>query len=495
MPGFFSRISIRAKLLLGFGSVLTITVGLGLFTMQRMSLMNEAAEAIRTNYFPSVTTMSQLKGVADKLRIGEGRWVMSTDAKAMIEAQRVMDGLIRTYAEARKQYDALVDPGEEAEQYARLDPLWAKYLSLHGRMITSSPANANEAAAALFKGEMHEVYSALSALIDWDFEYNRSHGTTAAAVETGLYDGSIRVTVIVIAIATLATAAIGYSLVRGISAPLRAMAGAMRNLANQDFETIVPGIGRLDEIGGMAAAVEVFKANGLKAIALEREAVAARAKAEAQRSEAEARRAQDSAEDQTAITALAQGLDALANGNLTHQIPVEFAPKTQRLKDDFNRAASRLRDTMSTITAAIMGMASSTTEVTQAADDLSRRTEQQAASLEQTAAALEQITTTVRKTAEGAGHAQTVVSTAKADAEQSSEVVRETVQAMSEIEKSAHRWVRSSGSSRRSPSRRTCSHSMPGLRQRGPGTPDAASPSWPARSGPWRNARRGQRRR
>ena len=45
-------------------------------------------------------------------------------------------------------------------------------------------------------------------------------------------------------------------------------------------------------------------------------------------------------------------------------------------------------------------------EITKASDDLSRRTEQQAASLEETAAALEQITATVRKTAEDANEAR-----------------------------------------------------------------------------------------
>ena len=222
-----------------------------------------------------------------------------------------------------------------------------------------------------------------------------------------------------------------------ISRPLVQLSGAMRSLADGDLMTAVGGQQRRDEIGTMAKAVEVFKANSIKAVALETEVEAGREAALAVQTQSEAVRAREAAEDQAAITALAGGLDALANGNLTHQVTAALAPKTQQLKDDFNRAATRLRDTMATITAAIGGMTSGTTEITQAADDLARRTEQQAASLEQTAAALDQITITVRKTAEGASHAQAVVSTVKTDAEQSSEVVREAVQAMSEIEKSA----------------------------------------------------------
>jgi methyl-accepting chemotaxis protein len=64
---------------------------------------------------------------------------------------------------------------------------------------------------------------------------------------------------------------------------------------------------------------------------------------------------------------------------------------------------------------------------------LSRRTEQQAASLEQTAAALDEITVTVKRSADGAKQASATASGAKADAERSAPVVRDAVTAMGEI--------------------------------------------------------------
>jgi len=59
--------------------------------------------------------------------------------------------------------------------------------------------------------------------------------------------------------------------------------------------------------------------------------------------------------------------------------------------------------------------------------DLSRRTEQQAASLEKTAGALNAITATVKTTANGAVEARKMVGLAKAQAEQSDTVVKEPV--------------------------------------------------------------------
>ena len=72
-------------------------------------------------------------------------------------------------------------------------------------------------------------------------------------------------------------------------------------------------------------------------------------------------------------------------------------------------------------------------EISSASDDLSRRTEQQAASLEETAATLTEITETVKRSAEGAKLARDVVSNAKVDADKSAVVMGQAVEAMNAI--------------------------------------------------------------
>ena len=104
------------------------------------------------------------------------------------------------------------------------------------------------------------------------------------------------------------------------------------------------------------------------------------------------------------------------------------------MRDDFNSAVSQLQDAMKVIVSNVQGIRSGADEISHAADDLSRRTEQQAASLEETAAALDEITATVRRTAEGANHASTVVAAAKAEAELSGTVTSDAIVAMGQIE-------------------------------------------------------------
>lgn len=235
----------------------------------------------------------------------------------------------------------------------------------------------------------------------------------------------------------LLAAALGWLLTRMIATPIRSLTAVMGRLAEGDNAVEVPSVERKDEVGQIARAVQVFKDAAIEKLRVEAQAVELREGAEADRNRTEAEKAREAREDHVAVSALAAGLASLANGDLTHRIEVAFAPKTQQLKDDFNQAMAQLQETMATISGAVGAMKTGTGEISQAADDLSRRTEQQAASLEETAAALDQITTTVKKTAEGARQAARVSGEARSGAEKSGAVVREAVSAMDQIEKSS----------------------------------------------------------
>ena len=224
---------------------------------------------------------------------------------------------------------------------------------------------------------------------------------------------------------------------RWIVAPLGGLQSVMGKLANGQLDTPVDGADRKDEIGGMARAVQVFKDAGLEKIRLEQEAAEARREAEAERQRA-ALLSQDAAERQAAVVAaLASGLDHLAEGDLTFRLRDAFAADYEKLRSDFNGAVDKLEATLAVITETAQGIRSGVGQISEAADDLSKRTEQQAANLEETAAALDQITATVKKTAEGAQTATRAVATTKADAERSGEIVRQAVAAMGAIESSS----------------------------------------------------------
>lgn len=95
------------------------------------------------------------------------------------------------------------------------------------------------------------------------------------------------------------------------------------------------------------------------------------------------------------VDQLAASLTALSGGDLTQDVATPFIPTLEKLRLDFNAAVGKLRGAMQVVAQNATGIAAGAQQVRSASDDLSKRTEQQAASVEETAAALEEITTTV----------------------------------------------------------------------------------------------------
>ncbi|WP_166143689.1 methyl-accepting chemotaxis protein [Methylosinus sp. RM1] len=235
----------------------------------------------------------------------------------------------------------------------------------------------------------------------------------------------------------LGVAASLYISGREIGAPIARLAEQMGDIAEGDLGVAVEGIARGDEVGAMARALDTFKRN-----AQELRAAEARAAEERRRSdESEARRKAEQAaverEREAALRAIGDGLEKLASKNLAYRLANEMPDAYRRLQSDFNAAMDQLEAALRLVAGGADAIESGSSQIAMAADDLARRTEQQAAGLEQTAAALEEITTTVKKSAEGAGHASDIVGATKSEAEKSGAIVRRAVDAMGRIERSS----------------------------------------------------------
>jgi len=139
------------------------------------------------------------------------------------------------------------------------------------------------------------------------------------------------------------------------------------------------------------------------------------------------------------VTSLATGLNRLAEGELTKPIDTVFSEEYEQLRQDFNDALKTLETVVKTITGTADGMKNQVGKLSDSSKELSHRTESQAATLEETAAALDEITAAVQQTAEGASQTSSAVEQTRGEAQESSEIVRLTVDAMGEIETSSRK--------------------------------------------------------
>jgi methyl-accepting chemotaxis protein len=246
-----------------------------------------------------------------------------------------------------------------------------------------------------------------------------------------LFIGGVLITVAVLAALFFASAAL-------VRAPLAGLTRSVDALSAGRYDQPVSGVAGGDEIGTIARALDGFRhdlADGQRRRS-EQEAERALAEVERQRHEKEAEAfAQAQA---NAVTALGEGMEKLAEGDLIWRMHEDhFAADARKMPRDFNTAVESLQGTMAGILTAARSIRAGCAEISKASDDLAQRTERGAAGLEQTAAALDQITSTVKRSSEGAERARRVTQSAKVNAERSGSVVKEAVEAMGGIEKSS----------------------------------------------------------
>jgi methyl-accepting chemotaxis protein len=209
---------------------------------------------------------------------------------------------------------------------------------------------------------------------------------------------------------------------------------SLNRMLKDDLDTPVEGKDRADEFGEMALAAEALRQMSIEKRQMTESGRRERERNDADRAAQEAAKLEEETQIRFAVDTLGAGLNKLANGDLTVTIHQPFRADLEQVRGDFNRAVEKLQQVLGEVAVNTSSIDANSMQMRGAAEDLAKRTEQQAASLEETSAALEQITSTVKNSSERAGEAMTMVSGTKANAEQSSKVVSEAMQAMSRIE-------------------------------------------------------------
>jgi methyl-accepting chemotaxis protein len=425
------NIKISGKLIIVFAAIVAVVAVMCGAIYGRLQTINAAFQANHISRAIIVEANLALTALVEQQSAVRG--YVATHDRSFLSRQ---DEFQANFHAASRKLDSLASEASDKALIAKLQADAAKVKSEQDHLIELSrdPATADDARLHLATvGRLAKARDDVKAILKPQQDLMTVHATAlddavASASLTLLIGGFLTV---------LLAIGLGWLLNRSIAHPVASMTAAMGRLSNGDTSVIIPAIGQRDEVGRMADAVQIFKTNAIEKAALEKVSEADRQAVEAERRNTEALRASQAQDLARVVEALGGGLARLSAGDLTYRIDAAFTEDYAKLKGDFNLAVNTLQATIATILGRAQSLRASGVEITHASNDLSKRTEQQAASLEETAAALDEITATVRRTAEGAVEARNIVAQAKADAETSGQVVQDAVVAMTRIEDSA----------------------------------------------------------
>ncbi|GBR13361.1 methyl-accepting chemotaxis protein [Asaia spathodeae] len=434
---WFSDLTVYRKLAVGFGGILVILAISSAVIFQksreiaRITHMNAVSDLTIDLLDQADAALTRLPGSLSRYlathRPEDGRAIQDDEARVLQKAAQLRAILGKEKPESLSQIDA----------YTQMSKRYIDEAATPQAQLAADPARQAEAIASIISRQNDRLLMDQKAasrtldrtLRDWSDAWTALALATTNQVELIVAGTAVFGFILAISIA--------WFIARSIGSPLVTMTEAMQRLASGDLTVDIPARQRGDEIGHMAGAVQVFKDSALEKRALEEETRKARAATEAEREKREAQEAQAAERQNVVLKALATGLGYMAEGNLAEQIRTPFSQEYEQLRADFNAAQTALCRALAEVSAKTDGISASVSEVGSASDDLSHRTEQQAAALEQTAGTLELITKRVEGTAKGSAEMRRTTRLASDEASRSTLVVDDTMQAMSRIEASS----------------------------------------------------------
>jgi methyl-accepting chemotaxis protein len=266
----FRDVRIARKLAAAFAVVFLFTCGLSGRLFTDLRTVNRSTAATQHSY--------------DVLRSVDVIWIgllnMDTAVNAFLSAPD--DAILEPYFWGDASVTAALEgvrsqTSDNAEQQARIEQLSKLVTELKKQYYEQQIAQAKspatrDVAITMVQSGFGKLYTEkVRALLQ---ELTKPEEALLAQRNAGLAEAlKVSQTVVVIGTGVLALLAIvlGVTLTRAIARPTMQMTDAMRRLADGDTNVDIQGGDRKDEIGAMAAAVEVFRANAVERIQIEAE--------------------------------------------------------------------------------------------------------------------------------------------------------------------------------------------------------------------------------
>ncbi|MEK1929884.1 MAG: HAMP domain-containing methyl-accepting chemotaxis protein [Pararhizobium sp.] len=432
-----NRPSVKSSLIGIVAGMFLIAAILSWVSISSMSEINTNNDKVIAVWLPSVERSKEMDTALSDMRIAYMKHVLATSAEEEAAATKAIANETARFAKAVEDCTTLAfDDGEKTELKKIRDAV-EKYQAAGGRMVALSAAGKDNEAKQIISKDMLPLASEMGRSIDVITDLNKQGADQSGADSQALTVHSLNLIYILGAVALFVGGLAIFFAVVGIANPIHRITGAMGNLASGDTSAEIPFAGRNDEIGAMAAAVNVFREAAIANSRLEDEAHATRERQEAERTAVQKRTEMEAEQLRFASDNLGGGLKRLAAGDLAFQLTEVFAPDFEPLRQDFNQSVRQLGTALAAIAESIATMDNGTREIASGAQDLAKRTEQQAASLEETAAALDQITANVGSSTKLTEEARTVATQANQSAAKSAEVVSHAEEAMRRIEESS----------------------------------------------------------
>jgi two-component system, OmpR family, sensor kinase len=253
------------RILLSAASLLflLLVIGLGAFSMERLSDVNRVSDEIRNQWLQDIRLIGDLNNYMSDYRAGEGTHLLSNTATELAASEKEIAALNAQVTRAQRSYESR--PHEDSEQrlYDEFAREWAEYKVIATQVLSLSHAGEKPDAVAMYMTTSRRAFDRASDTLGRLTDQTVAGADEASARAAGAYLQDGRLIVAAMVVATLLVLAIIIYITRSVSRPLLVLARDMHELAAHGTNISIRGTQRDDEIGEMARSVAVFRDNAI----------------------------------------------------------------------------------------------------------------------------------------------------------------------------------------------------------------------------------------
>ena len=253
------------RILLSAASLLflLLVIGLGAFSMERLSDVNRVSDEIRNQWLQDIRLIGDLNNYMSDYRAGEGTHLLSNAAAELAASESEIAALNAQVTRAQRSYESRPHEGPEQRLYDKFAREWAEYKVIATQVLALSHAGEKPDAVAMYMTTSRRAFDRASDTLGRLTDQTVAGADEASARAAGAYLQDGRLIVAAMVVATFLVLAIIIYITRSVSRPLLGLARDMHELAAHSTNISIRGTQRDDEIGEMARSVAVFRDNAI----------------------------------------------------------------------------------------------------------------------------------------------------------------------------------------------------------------------------------------
>ncbi len=254
--------TIKGKLIFLVVILLLFIVGLSLYSSMIMRNVNEKSAIISNEMLPGIIYTEELNNMTSNYRILEYEHIITQDQKVKKEKEKGMEALKEKIQDTLNSYKNTVITSGDDEITEQVEKNWAKYLTLHDKVIEFSLKLKTIEAMQIMNGDSKTSFEAASAALMQLVDLNKNRANEEKIDGDKQYGAAVKISYLVMIIGIVISILIVSVIIRSIMKSINILKRELNLLSDKggDLTQEIKVTSR-DEINQLAKSINKFISN------------------------------------------------------------------------------------------------------------------------------------------------------------------------------------------------------------------------------------------